>query len=175
MLSQLFRTRGAPPAHQEAPPPLPVDILAGAAQVGLTSGSGHVPAALAFSNPDAGGRVDDIGHHQLIDAYQPMVHRTPNSLFADRPVYGGAAYHAHLDQFRPDPPMTGGHVVVTGRQVVQLGSISFGNYAPEEVVRTPITESSCDVRAAATARPAAGADLADIARAGAAQSLGLMR
>lgn len=175
MLGKLFRPRGAPPARQQTPPEVAegvtIDVLAGARAVGLDGGTGMVPWSAVLGNPNDGGRLDELGHFQVAPAGQVEQHRLEDSYYADRPLFGGFRSAPHLGQFREEPALTGGYSVVTGRVQVELGTISFTSEAPTELVRMPVVQSACALRAQAYGQTAD--DLAAIARSGARQSLGM--
>ncbi len=117
--------------RQDAPPPTPVDerpvplptgdSLAARAQAGLDGGSGMVPPWRQLTNGYGGenGITEFVGHQPLDTDYQAMPDLPPDSLYADRAMYGGV--RASVEQYGyQDEHFTGGHVVLTNRPPLVL-------------------------------------------------------
>lgn len=128
----IFRRDDHTPGEQSPPPAAP-GTLAFARQIGADSGSGQVPVHKAFTDPDVGGRVDDLGRHELVKVGQLDAVRTPESWYADRPLYGGVRTAGAVREYIEEPGNTGGHVVLTGRvPYVITDPITVREEAPAE-------------------------------------------
>lgn len=141
----LFKRRRAAAAVEQ---PAPVDpaTQAGAAQLGRDSGLGMVPAHLAFTDPNGGGRVDMLGQ-QVVEGFATLDgSRTPESWYADRPLTGGVRTAPAFGEYIEEPGNTGGYGVITGRVPFELGplvTITAEQETPETEFRVPPRPDVC--------------------------------
>lgn len=176
MLTRLLaRLLGLQVPAKPAPPAVDPLTLAGAHALGRDGGSGMTATPVDYT--DAGGRVDMLGGFVVAPTAVPVADLTPASLYADRPLYGGVRSAPATREYVPDPGMTGGHEVITGRPLVQLDRQSAVPTGVPAVVRqVPRVESdstlpgSCDERAFSAAD--APADPTAMQRASVANALG---
>lgn len=97
-----------------APPPVPVETAAGAAAVGNPAGSGKV-APWNQLQPYYGPGLVPSSAQQLDQGDPSLTDLPPDSLYQDRPLYGGVQTLTAFDEYVAPPPFAGGFVVMANR------------------------------------------------------------
>jgi hypothetical protein len=98
------------------------DDLASRHAVGADAGSGQVAAdaPIRHTDPDAGGRADDLGRHEVLTSPQGGADLAPIVGPTTRTMLGGVRTAGHSELLRDAPPFMGGHVQLAGRGVGQV-------------------------------------------------------
>jgi hypothetical protein len=86
---------------------------------GRDSGSGRVPTGAPIqTDPDSGGRTDDLGHHPILTGPQGAsdLYRIPGQV--TRELFGGVRVAHHSRLLHEAPAFDGRHVELAHRQAI---------------------------------------------------------
>jgi hypothetical protein len=135
-----------PPAHEPA-------TLVGQRAHGGDGGTGMTHPAVAADVVDIGR--EESGRFVVPPTAQLEQELPPVSLYVTRELYGGVRTAASREEYRAEPPFSGGHTVIARAPMPRLGSMTVLRDAPRPGVRqVPVTNGgSCDLRASAPGEP----------------------
>lgn len=95
------------------------DTLHDARTTGGDGFSGMVPASSpVLTDPDSGGRRDELGRRPIQSTPQPVSDLTPIGGVVTREMVGGVRTAGHRELLRDEPGFTGGHLVLVNRRSV---------------------------------------------------------
>lgn len=125
------RRRAAAAPGAEQPAPVSVDTLAGAAQLGDTSGSGEV-APWNQLQPYGGAGVGTMGRAVLGQGLPALPDLPPDSVYQDRALFGGVRTFPAFGEYLPEPPLSGGFRLMANRPPIVM--VEGGAMQPQSYV-----------------------------------------